>query len=198
MDIQMPVMDGVAATRCIRALPDSIKNIPIIAMTANVLPQQVRSFLDAGMNDHVGKPIERAKLYNNVLRWLPKIEGPEVRVALNSSHFDRPKCDEFVRAVGSERAGRIAARFLGQVTEAFKSTPENTRREAHDLINCAGQLGFHSLVEACRAVGQASLEDADHQSAALEEARKAQSMARETLVTRILPRLRASPLQPTG
>jgi PAS domain S-box-containing protein len=47
MDIQMPVMDGVTATRCISALPDSFKNIPIIAMTGNVLPQQVRSFLEA-------------------------------------------------------------------------------------------------------------------------------------------------------
>jgi PAS domain S-box-containing protein len=198
MDIQMPVMDGVAATRCIRALSDSIKNIPIIAMTGNVLPQQVLSFLAAGMNDHVGKPIERAKLYDNVLRWLPKIEGPEVSVTLNSPHFDRPKCEEFVRALGAERAGRTAAKFLDQITEAFKSTPENTHREAHDLINCAGLLGFHSLVEACRAVGQASLEDADHQTAALEEARTAQALARETLITRILPRLRAASLRPTG
>ena len=72
MDIQMPFMDGAAATKRIRAMPDPIKDIPIIAMTGNVLPQQVKSFLDAGMNDHVGKPIERAKLYNNVRRWLPK------------------------------------------------------------------------------------------------------------------------------
>ena len=71
MDIQMPIMDGVAATKRIRALPSPIRDIPIIAMTGNVLPQQVRSFLEAGMNDHVGKPIERAKLYNNVRRWLP-------------------------------------------------------------------------------------------------------------------------------
>jgi CheY-like chemotaxis protein len=83
MDIQMPVMDGVTATRCIRALPDSLRNIPIIAMTGNVLPQQVRSFLDAGMNDHVGKPIERAKLYSSVRRWLPRNQDHDVIVALN-------------------------------------------------------------------------------------------------------------------
>jgi PAS domain S-box-containing protein len=83
MDIQMPVMDGVTATRCIRALPDSFKNIPIIAMTGNVLPQQVRSFLEAGMNDHVGKPIERAKLYSSVRRWISKSEAHDGIVALN-------------------------------------------------------------------------------------------------------------------
>jgi PAS domain S-box-containing protein len=83
MDIQMPVMDGVTATRCIRALPDSSKNIPIIAMTGNVLPQQVRTFLEAGMNDHVGKPIERAKLYSSVRRWVSRSGGHDVNVALN-------------------------------------------------------------------------------------------------------------------
>src|ERR1700677_4531972 len=83
MDIQMPLMDGVTATRCIRALPDSFKNIPIIAMTGNVLPQQVRSFLEAGMNDHVGKPIERAKLYSSVRRWISRSEGRDVTGALN-------------------------------------------------------------------------------------------------------------------
>ncbi len=83
MDIQMPLMDGVTATRCIRALQTAIKDIPIIAMTGNVLPQQVRSFLDAGMNDHVGKPIERAKLYSSVRRWLAKNQGHEVVVTLN-------------------------------------------------------------------------------------------------------------------
>jgi PAS domain S-box-containing protein len=83
MDIQMPVMDGVTATRCIRALPNSFRNIPIIAMTGNVLPQRVRSFLDAGMNDHIGKPIERAKLYSSVRRWSPRSEGHDVDVAIN-------------------------------------------------------------------------------------------------------------------
>ena len=55
MDIQMPIMDGVTATKCIRALPDPIKDIPIIAMTGHVLPQQVRSLLEAGMSVTLGR-----------------------------------------------------------------------------------------------------------------------------------------------
>jgi signal transduction histidine kinase/CheY-like chemotaxis protein len=81
MDIQMPEMDGVTATRRIRSLPDSIKNIPIIAMTGNVLPAQVRSFIEAGMNGHIGKPIERTTLYDNIQRWLPKADTVEIDVA---------------------------------------------------------------------------------------------------------------------
>ena len=106
MDIQMPIMDGVAATKRIRALPAPIRDIPIIAMTGNVLPQQVRSFLEAGMNDHVGKPIERAKLYNNVRRWLPKHEGARVRVVAKSATIDSMKFDEFVLVIGAEKAER--------------------------------------------------------------------------------------------
>jgi len=81
MDIQMPVMDGVTATQRIRALPKPVGDIPIIAMTGNVLPQQVRSFLEAGMNAHVGKPIDRAKFLDSIKNWLPKADSGGARIA---------------------------------------------------------------------------------------------------------------------
>jgi CheY-like chemotaxis protein len=76
MDVQMPEIDGLTATKIIRTLADPVGQIPIIAMTGNVLPHQVRSFLDAGMNDHVGKPIDRTELYKTVRNWLP-IDAPQ-------------------------------------------------------------------------------------------------------------------------
>ena len=65
MDIQMPVMDGIAAAREIRALEQSLgrRRIPIVALTANALTHQVAEYLAAGMDQHVAKPIEIAKLY---------------------------------------------------------------------------------------------------------------------------------------
>jgi PAS domain S-box-containing protein len=64
MDLQMPVMDGLAATRAIRRLDNpQAANMPIVALTANVLPEQVARCFEAGMNDHIGKPIEPARLY---------------------------------------------------------------------------------------------------------------------------------------
>jgi signal transduction histidine kinase/AmiR/NasT family two-component response regulator/HAMP domain-containing protein len=63
MDIQMPVMDGMEATRIIRSLEaPKAKTIPIIAMTANVFREEVRRYLDAGMSDHIGKPLSLATL----------------------------------------------------------------------------------------------------------------------------------------
>lgn len=69
MDVQMPVMDGITATRHIRALSSRAQNVPIVAMTANVLAEQVDAFLRAGMVDHVGKPFKRDTLLAVVERW---------------------------------------------------------------------------------------------------------------------------------
>ncbi|PZR33038.1 ATP-binding protein [Caulobacter segnis] len=70
MDVQMPVKDGLTATREIRALEGARgAATPIIAMTANVLPEQVANCLAAGMDDHLGKPISPSKLLEAVARW---------------------------------------------------------------------------------------------------------------------------------
>ncbi len=63
MDIQMPEVDGIEATRRIRASGGVLANLPIIALTANALPEQHASYLEAGMNDCINKPIEFAKFY---------------------------------------------------------------------------------------------------------------------------------------
>jgi CheY-like chemotaxis protein len=63
MDVQMPRMDGITATRRIRELDGPKSQIPIVAMTANVLPEQVREFTAVGMNGHVAKPIRQVELH---------------------------------------------------------------------------------------------------------------------------------------
>ncbi|MDR0446081.1 MAG: response regulator [Oscillospiraceae bacterium] len=73
MDVQMPEMDGYEATRSIRALAtERAKQIPIVAMTANVFREDVEKCLAAGMNDHVGKPLDIADVTQKLREYLPK------------------------------------------------------------------------------------------------------------------------------
>ncbi|MCL2153692.1 MAG: response regulator [Oscillospiraceae bacterium] len=71
MDLQMPMVDGYEATRQIRALDcPSAKSIPIIAMTANVFKEDVENCIKAGMNDHIGKPLDLDELISKMNRYL--------------------------------------------------------------------------------------------------------------------------------
>ena len=64
MDIRMPVMDGLAATRCIRESDHAdSKTVPIVAMTANVFEEDVKKSFDAGMNAHLSKPVDIKQMY---------------------------------------------------------------------------------------------------------------------------------------
>lgn len=69
MDVQMPLMDGLEATRCIKALPGR-RNVRILAMTANAFDEDRWACLDAGMVDFVAKPVDPAVLYKTILKWL--------------------------------------------------------------------------------------------------------------------------------
>ncbi len=75
MDMQMPVMDGLEATRHIRALsPPWCKEIPIVAMTANVFKDDITNCIDAGMNDHIGKPVDFEEMMRKLRKYLLDIE----------------------------------------------------------------------------------------------------------------------------
>jgi CheY-like chemotaxis protein len=73
MDVQMPGMDGLEATRRIRALPER-SALPIIALTANAFAEDHQACLDAGMSDYLAKPVSPEKLFAMVLQWLVDME----------------------------------------------------------------------------------------------------------------------------
>jgi CheY-like chemotaxis protein len=69
MDFQMPGMDGLAATRAIRATSDLNRATPILALSASVMPPEVEAGRQAGMNDHISKPINPSELLSKIARW---------------------------------------------------------------------------------------------------------------------------------
>jgi PAS domain S-box-containing protein len=74
MDVQMPVMDGLEATRAIRARAGG-ETIPIVAMTANAFDEDRHVCLAAGMNDFIGKPIQPEEFFTTLAKWLPSTDG---------------------------------------------------------------------------------------------------------------------------
>ena len=82
MDCQMPVLDGYAATRALRRQPQ-LRDLPVIAMTANAMVGDRDKVLAAGMNDHIAKPIKIDELFATLARWVrpATAESPDVENA---------------------------------------------------------------------------------------------------------------------
>ena len=159
MDIQMPDMDGITATGAIREMRAPVRDIPILAMTGNVLPQQIQTFLKAGMNDHVGKPIVRTKLYSTLWRWLPHETANDQPAPATSPLFNPNKFEELIANLGPAKVERTLRLFEKQLLDCFRSDLATSRREAHDLINGAGVLGFESLLARAYALKEAVADD---------------------------------------
>ena len=117
MDMQMPVMDGVTATVEIRK-QDAFRELPIIAMTANVMAADIERCRAAGMNDHIGKPIDPDELFGKLKKWIrprPGRTAPEdVTALLQADREPSP-------ALSSAAAGKLPAALAPPAT---KKTPD--------------------------------------------------------------------------
>lgn len=161
MDMQMPVMDGVSATREIRKDP-RFSQLPIIALTANVFISEQNQFLAAGMNDHIGKPIDPDQLIATLAKWVHPVRSvesvapPRVETA-KAALPDLPgvKVSESVRRIGGNvdlyyslldmfRTGQ--KNIVQEMRTSLSSNDLKTaERQAHTLKGIAGNLGAQEL-----------------------------------------------------
>ncbi|MBF0159946.1 MAG: response regulator [Magnetococcales bacterium] len=110
MDIQMPVMDGYAATRQIRS-QKRLAELPIIAVTANAMAGDRNRCLAAGMNDHVSKPVVREELFAALVKWV----APQQRSQPVAEPVQQPLPDEDGSSELSELPGLDVAAVLGRI-----------------------------------------------------------------------------------
>ncbi|WP_426216430.1 PAS domain S-box protein [Methylobacterium sp. NFXW15] len=166
MDVQMPVMDGVSATRAIRALDGAKAGIPIIALTANVLPQQVAEFRAAGMGGHVGKPFARVELLDAIERCISAgSAAPSFRPIPESAALDA-----IASTVGQERVQSLLQALAAELDARFgrESGPwlrESLAQDAHAMIAASAMLGFGDLAGLCREVEAACRDGLDYETA---------------------------------
>ena len=111
MDVQMPVMDGYTATRKIRE-DDRYQNLPMLAMTANATVEDRHKAEDAGMNDHIAKPIDPQVLFTALLQWIEPGERELPDRAAGRSRSRAPQEETLARAAGHRH--RSGARPYGR------------------------------------------------------------------------------------
>ncbi len=151
MDLQMPVMDGLEATRRIRALQPGKNAIPVLAVTASALPEQVSACREAGMDGHLSKPVDREGLLAEVARLL------EQRASHALPNSEPLLLDDTVLTALSADLGSagtsIIAEFvaeLHEVTGLLRRAPEpdDLRALAHRLVGASRTLGARRLASA--------------------------------------------------
>ena len=177
MDVQMPEMDGLAATRAMRSDP-ALRDLPIIAMTANAMKSDLDACLAAGMNDHITKPIERKALLQTLRRWLPARQGAFGDLLRRPRRPRRSRDHgptlEGIDVAGSlERLGlelatfqRMLVRFAdgqGASLDALRAAvasgdPAAAARQAHAIAGASGNLGADALRRAAKALERAGRE----------------------------------------
>ena len=187
MDVQMPVMDGLTATREIRKQQRFVK-LPILAMTANAMQQDYEACIAAGMNDHIAKPIDPNDLFGKLLKWInPKTDmenSVKNRKASPSKSRDKataPKIEGIDVELGMRRVLGKLPRYMNML-RTFVVNQQNTpadiksaldardlataERLAHTSKGVAGNIGATQLQAVAESLEKSIKEGAEEKTVA--------------------------------
>lgn len=175
MDLQMPVMDGFEASREIRQ-DDRFTSLPIVAMTANAMAGDKDRCIEAGMQDHVAKPVNPVELYKALVRWIQPREGlGEAKLRVRDAGHDEqplqlPEVEGLDTVAGLGRLGgnrklyrdlihRFAkdqANAAAEIAEALNAGDlEVAERTAHTAKGVAGNIGATAIQDVAQALENA-------------------------------------------
>ncbi len=163
MDIQMPAMDGLEATRSIRAL--GIEALPIVALTANAFVSDREQCLAAGMNDFIAKPVSRAKLETAISAWVKARDAAaessgsadaRSRDGAVDALFDLGQIDAMIEDLGEDMMATVVRSFWSDVADIGASLDEAVARQdiarldrdLHSLKGTAQTVGFIAIARA--------------------------------------------------
>ena len=177
MDIQMPYVDGLEATRVIRRLQHACRHVPIVAMTANVLPEQIAVARAAGMVEIIHKPFSATQIHALLARVVGGESGPTTLLDEWDAARHLPSsapwgdCDVDVlaklgRLIGDAKVKSLLAGLATSLAERFDADPATPdgraalKTQAHASIAGSGMLGFTPFAAACKALETADEDEA--------------------------------------
>jgi signal transduction histidine kinase/CheY-like chemotaxis protein/HPt (histidine-containing phosphotransfer) domain-containing protein len=178
MDIQMPRMDGVEATRRIRASQGPRARVPIIAVTAHAMATEREAYLAAGLDDYLSKPFKPAALREIVARWTGETRGASPTAAppgdASVERIDIGRINDLAEAISPDVLQGLFATWVANTAESVERIGELAQArdgkalsaEAHKLAGSAGNFGAlrlealaRELEAACRSEPDADMRD---------------------------------------
>ena len=183
MDVQMPEMDGIEATKAIRRLPAPVCSIPIIALTAYALKGDKTRCLEAGMNDYLTKPLIFEALEQKLAIWLkqiPETSSSSPNISQSADHKDEPHdhtqtqnndgeiidhsvLDGIAQIIGADKVDHLVQAYLRELpnrrdaleTAARHADYHRLEAEAHTLKGSSGHLGIIGVTATSNAIVEA-------------------------------------------
>lgn len=185
MDVSMPGMDGLEATRRIRALGGKYQTLPILAMTAHAFAHDREACLEAGMNDYLSKPLQREQLYSLLKKWtLSKDTGtvtetlppPVTMIGTTKPILDEHIIQTLLNDISPDLFRQLVIIFLQESREHFDAMAQlipqgdsaAAAKRAHAVKSSAGALGAVALQDMCGQLEIACRESKPHIAALLQ------------------------------
>ncbi|MBF0255205.1 MAG: response regulator [Gammaproteobacteria bacterium] len=169
MDCQMPVMDGYTATRRIRQ-QERFKDLPIIAMTANAMVEDVQKALEAGMNDHIAKPINVREMFTTLAKWIKPqnplaqalpVQAQAPAASSSSAQAVLPRLETVDTQRGLERLDGDVELYLN-LLQIFRHNQANTVEDLRQALNAGDRAAAtrtaHSLKGTAGTIGASQLQ----------------------------------------